>query len=67
MSRNAASLGGSPCAGGVPVAIDHWSPTWRRPALVEQTLVERGMAGPGDDIAVTFGMLEIAAPAAPTC
>jgi len=64
MSRNAASLRRLALRWGVvPVAIDHWiTDVEEGLRLVEQTLVERGMAGPGDDIAVTFGMLEISGP-----
>jgi pyruvate kinase len=64
MSRNAASLRRLALRWGVvPVAIDHWiTDVQEGLRLVEQTLVERGMAGPGDDIAVTFGMLEISGP-----
>jgi pyruvate kinase len=64
MSRNAASLRRLALRWGVvPVAIDHWiTDVQEGLRLVEQTLVERGIAGAGDDIAVTFGMLEISGP-----
>ena len=64
MSRNAASLRRLALRWGVvPVAIEHWiTDVEEGLRIVEQTLVERGMAGPGDDIAVTFGMLEISGP-----
>ena len=64
MSRNAASLRRLALRWGVvPIAIDHWiTDVEEGLRLVEQTLVERGMAGPGDDIGVTFGMLEISGP-----
>jgi pyruvate kinase len=49
--------------GVVPVAIDHWiTDVQEGLGLVERIVVERGVAGPGDDIAVTFGMLDISGP-----
>ena len=64
MSRNAASLRRLALRWGVvPVAIDHWiTDVDEGLRIVERTVVERGVAGPGDDIAVTFGMLEISGP-----
>ena len=49
--------------GVVPVCIDHWITDVREGlGVVERVVVERGLAGQGDDIAVTFGMLEISGP-----
>jgi pyruvate kinase len=64
MSRNPESLRRLALRWGVvPVVIDRWiTDVQEGLRRVERTLVERGMAGPGDDIAVTFGMLEISGP-----
>jgi pyruvate kinase len=49
--------------GVVPVAIDHWITDVREGlGVVERIVVDQGVAEPGDDIAVTFGMLEISGP-----
>ena len=51
------------CWGVSPVRIDHWITNVQEGlAVVEETVIESGVAGPGDDIAVTFGMLEISGP-----
>jgi pyruvate kinase len=64
MSRKESSLRRMALRWGVvPVAIDHWITDIEEGLrIVERTVVERGVAGPGDDIAVTFGMLEISGP-----
>ena len=64
MSRNEASLRRMALRWGVvPVAINHWiTDVQEGLRLVERTVFERGMAEAGDDIAVTFGMLEISGP-----
>jgi len=64
MSRNEASLRRMALRWGVmPVAVSHWITDLQEGLrLVERTVLERGMAGAGDDIAVTFGMLEISGP-----
>ena len=49
--------------GVIPVKIDHWvTDVQEGLGLVERTVIESGVAGPGDDIGVTFGMLEISGP-----
>ncbi len=46
-----------------PVGIDHWiTDVQEGLAVVEETVTRHGFARPGDDIAVTFGMLEISGP-----
>ena len=51
------------CWGVSPVRIDHWITNVQEGlGVVEDTVVEHGVAGPGDDIGVTFGMLEISGP-----
>ncbi len=51
------------CWGVSPVRIDHWITNVQEGlGVVERTVVEHGVAGPGDDIVVTFGMLEISGP-----
>ena len=51
------------CWGVSPVRIDHWITNVQEGlGVVEETVIEHGVAGPGDDIAVTFGMLEISGP-----
>jgi len=51
------------CWGVSPVRIGHWiTDVQEGLGVVEDTVVEHGVAGPGDDIGVTFGMLEISGP-----
>jgi pyruvate kinase len=64
MSRHDRSLRRMALMWGVsPVRIDHWiTDVQEGLGVVEDTVVVHGLAGPGDDIAVTFGMLEISGP-----
>ncbi len=64
MSRHERSLRRMALSWGVsPVRIDHWiTDVQEGLGVVEDTVIEHGVAGPGDDIAVTFGMLEISGP-----
>jgi pyruvate kinase len=49
--------------GVTPVAIDHWiTDVQEGLAVVEDTVIRHGVCDPGDDIGVTFGMLEISGP-----
>jgi pyruvate kinase len=49
--------------GAHPICIDHWiTDVQEGLRLVEEVVVDSGFAAPGDDIAVTFGMLEVSGP-----
>ena len=64
LSRHEGSLRRMALRWGVlPVKIEHWiTDVQEGLGVVERTVVESGVAGPGDDIGVTFGMLEISGP-----
>ncbi len=64
MSRNETSLRRMALMWGVsPVAIDHWiTDVQEGLQVVEDAVTRNGFAQPGDDIGVTFGMLEISGP-----
>lgn len=64
MSRHDRSLRRMALLWGVhPVQIDHWITNVQEGlAVVEDTVVRNGFANPGDDIGVTFGMLEVSGP-----
>ena len=64
MSRNETSLRRMTLMWGVsPVAIDHWITDVKEGLqVVEEAVTRDGFAQPGDDIGVTFGMLDISGP-----
>jgi len=64
MSRNETSLRRMALMWGVsPVAIDHWITDVKEGLeVVEDAVTRGGFAKPGDDIGVTFGMLDISGP-----
>jgi len=64
MSRHDQSLRRMALVWGVhPIPIDHWiTDVQEGLAVVEDTVTTHGFAAPGDDIGVTFGMLEISGP-----
>ncbi len=64
MSRHDESLRRMALVWGVhPIRIDHWITNVQEGlAVVEETVTTHGFAAPGDDIGVTFGMLEISGP-----
>ena len=64
MSRHDESLRRMALLWGVhPIRIDHWITNVQEGlAVVEDTVTKHGFAAPGDDIGVTFGMLEISGP-----
>ena len=64
LSRNETSLRRMALMWGVsPVAIDHWiTDVQEGLRVVEEAVMANGFAQPGDDIGVTFGMLDISGP-----